>query len=135
MTKFFYIGLIVLSYLLLFSCSEKVNADTSGKTGSGSVSESKKVTFIELGSVNCVPCKAMVPVMEEIKTSLGDQVDVIFYDVWEEEQKPMAKQYDIRVIPTQVFLDSNGKEYYRHEGFFPTEELYLILEKGGVLIQ
>ena len=42
----------------------------------------KKLTFIELGSVNCVPCKAMQPIMEEIRVKYPDQVEVIFYDVW-----------------------------------------------------
>jgi thioredoxin 1 len=36
------------------------------------------------------------------------------------------------VIPTQVFLDQNGNEYFRHEGYFPKEELVQILRKKGV---
>ena len=38
----------------------------------------------------------------------------------------------IRVIPTQIFLDKEGKEYFRHEGFFPKEELVNILKQKGV---
>jgi thioredoxin 1 len=90
------------------------------------------VTFIELGSVNCVPCKAMQPIMETVRQKYGAQVSVVFHDVWTDAGKPFAKQFGIRVIPTQVFLDRDGKEYFRHEGFFPAEQLYLILEKGGV---
>lgn len=90
------------------------------------------VTFIELGSVNCIPCKAMQPVMESIRSKYSDQVSVLFYDVWTEEGRPYGQKFRIRVIPTQVFLDKDGKEYYRHEGFFPEEELLKILEKGGV---
>jgi len=33
------------------------------------------------------------------------------------------------VLPTQVFLDENGKEFFRHEGFFPKEELMKIVDK------
>ena len=90
------------------------------------------VTFIELGSVNCVPCKAMQPVMESIRKKYSSQVSVLFYDVWTKVGAPYGQKYQIRVIPTQVFLDGNGKEYYRHEGFFPEEELLKILVKGGV---
>jgi thioredoxin 1 len=90
------------------------------------------VTFIELGSVKCIPCKAMQPVMESIRGKYKDQVNVIFYDVWTKEGAPYGQQYRIRVIPTQIFLDENGKEYYRHEGFFPEEELVKILASGGV---
>ena len=90
------------------------------------------VTFIELGSVSCVPCKAMQPVMESIRRKYPEQVSVLFYDVWTKEGQPYGQKYRIRVIPTQVFLDKDGKEYYRHEGFFPEAELLKILEKGGV---
>lgn len=135
LVKNIYKGLLFFTLLLFFSCNEKINTEPSNNSLSESVTENKKVTFIELGSVNCIPCKAMIPVMDEIRTNLADQVEVVFYDVWEEEQKSFAQQYNIRVIPTQVFIDSNGKEYFRHEGFFPTEELYLILEKGGVVIK
>ncbi len=41
----------------------------------------------------------------------------------------MATKYKIRVIPTQVFLDQDGKEFFRHEGFFPKEELMKIVDK------
>jgi thioredoxin 1 len=91
-----------------------------------------KVTFIELGSVRCIPCKKMQPIMEEIKKEYEGQVKVIFYDVWTSEGRPYAYKYKIRLIPTQVFLDKDGKEYFRHEGFFPKEELVKVLKQKGV---
>lgn len=90
------------------------------------------VTFVELGSVNCVPCRAMQPVLDSIRKKYSDQVSVLFYDVWTDEGEPYARQYKIRVIPTQVFLDKDGKEYYRHEGYLPEEDIKKILKKGGV---
>jgi len=90
------------------------------------------VTFVELGSVRCIPCKKMQPIMEEIKKEYPDQVKVVFYDVWTPEGQPYARQYKIRLIPTQVFLDKDGNEYFRHEGFFPKEELVKVLQQKGV---
>jgi len=57
---------------------------------------------------------------------------VIFYDVWTEEQQPYAQKYGIRLIPTQVFLDKDGKEFFRHEGFFPEDEIHKLLQGKGV---
>ena len=91
-----------------------------------------KVTFIELGSVNCIPCRMMKQVMKQVEEKYGNQVKIIFYDVWTPEGKPYAAQYGIRAIPTQVFLDKNGKEYFRHAGFFPFDELEKILRQEGV---
>ena len=91
-----------------------------------------KVTFIELGSKDCVPCKMMEPILEQIREEYPDQVKVVFHDVKTKEGYAYAQQYKIRVIPTQVFLDSNGEEYFRHEGFFPKEEVVKILMQKGV---
>jgi thioredoxin 1 len=70
--------------------------------------------------------------MKEIEKEYAGQVKVIFYDVWTEAGKPYAGQYKITVIPTQVFLDADGNEYFRHQGFFPKEELVEVLKKQGV---
>jgi thioredoxin 1 len=94
-----------------------------------------KVTFIELGSVNCIPCKQMQPVMKAIEAKYGGQVKVIFYDVWTNEQRPYAEKYGIKLIPTQVFLDENGKEFHRHEGFYPEAEIDKILQGKGLTVK
>jgi thioredoxin 1 len=91
-----------------------------------------KATFIELGSVKCIPCKMMQPIIKEIKEKYSDQVKVIFYDIWTRQGRPYAKQYNIKMIPTQVFLDKDGKEYFRHEGFFPKEEILKVLKMQGI---
>ena len=91
-----------------------------------------KVTFVELGSVRCIPCQKMQPVMKSIEEKYAGQVKVVFHDVWTPEGQPYAKKYGIESIPTQVFLDENGKEYSRHVGFFPEEELVKVLQQKGV---
>jgi len=91
-----------------------------------------KVTFIELGSVRCIPCQQMQTVMKSIEKKYANQVKVVFHDVWTPEGKPFGKQYRIEAIPTQVFLDENGKEFSRHVGFFPEAELIKVLQSKGV---
>jgi len=89
-------------------------------------------TFIEIGAAKCIPCKAMQPIMKEVAEKYQGQVKVVFHDVWTPQGKIDAEKYDIRIIPTQVFLDKNGKEYFRHEGYFPKEELIKVLKMQGV---
>ncbi len=129
-------ALLCACFLLAAGCSKSANegarvAANAAKTASSAV-PGKKVTFIELGSVRCVPCVKMQPVMRDIERELGDQVEVVFHDVWTDKGKPFAEEFRIRVIPTQVFLDSDGKEFFRHEGYFPKEELVAILRQKGV---
>ena len=91
-----------------------------------------KVTFIELGSVRCIPCQKMQVVMKSIEKKYGNQVNVVFHDVWTPEGKPFGEQYKIQVIPVQIFLDDEGKEFFRHEGYFPEAELIKVLNTKGV---
>jgi thioredoxin 1 len=87
---------------------------------------------VEIGSVKCIPCKAMQPIMKEVEEEYKGQVKVVFHDVWTPKGKEDAMKYKIMVIPTQVFLDKNGKEYFRHVGYFPKDELVKVLKKQGV---
>ncbi len=121
-----------LGLFLLFCSSACNGADKPKEDNAKAASNNAKITFIELGSVNCIPCKAMQPVMKSIETRYGDQVKILFYDVWRPEQKKYAMQYRIRLIPTQVFLDAEGKEFFRHEGFFPEEEIDQLLQSHGL---
>ncbi len=120
---------LVLIVLIILAASYVLSAQSKEKKNS---TKKCKVTFIELGSVNCIPCKMMQPVMKNIETKYGEQVKVTFYDVWTQEQKPFAEKYGIRVIPTQVFLDENGKEFHRHEGFYPEAEIDKVLKGKGL---
>jgi len=124
-------GKIFLLIVVILSCSRTQDQKPDNGITRNTPAQ-YKVTFIELGSVKCIPCKMMQPVMEEVEREYGDQVKVIFYDVWTEEGKPYANQYRIQAIPTQVFLDADGNEYYRHIGFFPKEELVKVLKQMEV---
>jgi thioredoxin 1 len=94
--------------------------------------EKPLITFVEIGSVKCIPCKAMQPVMKAIEAKYGAQVRIVFYDVWTKEQAHYAQDYKIRLIPTQVFLDASGKELMRHEGFFPEKAIDDFLQSKGL---
>lgn len=125
---------LVLTNILLFlfiGCNSPKNQNLKQET---QVPEelSYKVTFIELGSVRCIPCQQMQPVMKSIKEKYGTRVNVIFHDVWTEAGSPYAQKYGIEAIPTQVFLDETGKEYFRHVGYFPEDELIKVLQQKGV---
>ena len=120
--------LFLLSFLpaLVLSCgaeTPKAEPATSGKAA-----VKTKITFVELGSVNCVPCRMMQPVMKAVEEKYAGKVKVVFHDVWTEAGRPFAKAYGIRAIPTQVFLDENGKEFFRHEGFISKEAIDKVIE-------
>ena len=126
-----FVSLCIL-LILGVSCSKGEDQDGAVHSQQDSTAQSAKVTFIELGSVRCIPCRAMQPIMQAVREKYGNQIRIIFYDVWRPEQKQYAQEYGIRLIPTQVFLDSTGKEIGRHEGFYPMDDMVEFLESHGL---
>jgi thioredoxin 1 len=44
----------------------------------------------------------------------------------------IGRRYGVHMIPTQVFLDKQGKEFHRHIGYYSFEEIVPILQKQGL---
>ena len=101
-------------------------------TAQDSIATQPKITFLELGSLTCIPCKQMEKVLESVREKYGDQIDVIFHDV--KKDKKITAEYKIKMIPTQVFLNENGREIHRHVGFYPEKLIDEFLQKQGLKI-
>ena len=86
--------------------------------------------LIDLGATKCIPCKMMAPILEDLKKTYAGKMDVQFIDVW--ENPDAGKKYGINVIPTQIFYDAQGKELFRHEGFFGKEDILAKWKEFGV---
>jgi len=130
---------IVVAAALLIALLSGIACSQEGKKAAAEKNQPSEkktdaplVTFLEIGSVRCIPCKKMQPIIKEIEEEYAGKVKVVFYDVWTDAGKPYGKKYGIRVIPTQIFLDKDGKEYFRHEGYFPKEALVKLLKQTGM---
>ena len=86
--------------------------------------------LLELGSVNCVACKAMVPIIDGLKEGYAGKLDVEFVDV--QKEREVAALYGIQAIPTQIFFDAEGNEIFRHVGFFPREDIIAKWQELGI---
>jgi len=121
------IVILILFSILTFIClAEETPQDSTEVV-------EPKITFLELGSVSCIPCQQMEKVLESVREKYGDQIEVIFHDV--NKEKDMAVKYQIKMIPTQVFLDAEGKEIHRHVGFYPEKLIDEFLKEQGLIIQ
>ena len=72
----------------------------------------------------------MAPILEELKKDYKGNFDVEFIDVWENAEP--GEKYGIKMIPTQIFFDAEGKELFRHEGFFSKENILSKWKELGV---
>jgi len=90
-----------------------------------------KAVMVELGSVGCIPCDKMKPVMEKLRITYAGKLEVIFIDV--KRNRGGGEKFAVYMIPTQVFLDKDGKEFHRHIGYYAYEEIQPVLSKIGLL--
>lgn len=87
-------------------------------------------TLLELGADKCVPCKAMVPVLDALRREYPERLSVQFIDVWKNPEE--GRKHNIRMIPVQLFLDAEGKELFRHEGFYAKDDIVAKWKELGV---
>ncbi|MBM9529087.1 thioredoxin [Desulfoprunum benzoelyticum] len=119
--------LIATACLLLLPATEIFAA---GNGGIQEIPVPGKVTLAELGSTRCIPCKLMMPIMEELKQEYNGRLAVVFVDIM--EHPGTGQKFNIMSIPTQIFFDADGKEVLRHVGFMEKAAIVAELEKLGL---
>jgi len=90
-----------------------------------------KPVLADFGRGTCVPCKMMKPILEQLAEDLKESAHVLILDLSEYEH--LGRRYQIRVIPTQIFFDADGKQLYQHEGFMSRDDMLSKMEELGML--
>ncbi len=91
---------------------------------------SGKPSLVDFGATGCRPCDMLAPILETLKEKYAGKLNVLFIHVGQEQI--LASRYGIQTIPAQVFFDKNGKEVFRHIGFFPQDEIEKKLDEFGL---
>ena len=127
MTKLWKACLTVLVVFLSFTgCSQASDVDTV----LAQAKKDGKIVMLELGSVGCITCEQMKPVMDKLRAGYKDTLEVYFIDV--RRDNATGRRFGANMIPTQVFLDKDGKEFHRHVGFYAYDEIMPVLKKAGL---
>ena len=122
-----------ISMLIIAACLSLLPASgifAAGNDGVQEIPVPGMATLAELGSLNCVPCKLMVPIMEELKQEYNGRLAIVFVDIM--EHPGTGQKFNIMAIPTQIFFDADGKEVVRHVGFMDKAAIVAELEKIGI---
>ena len=86
--------------------------------------------LLDLGATKCMQCKMMNPILDDLRTGYAGRLEVEFIDVL--ENRDAARTYNIDLIPTQIFFGADGKELFRHQGFYGKEEMLAKWKELGV---
>ena len=135
MKKYWKLTVIVVLVLIVavILAAKNKSSQTADNNSIQIVANSDLPKLVEFGSVSCVPCKMMAPILEELKQEYTGIFEVDFVDV--QQNRSAISAYSIDIIPTQVFFDVEGKELYRHQGFFPKQELLNKWQELGIKVE
>ena len=87
--------------------------------------QGSKPVLIEFSAEWCGPCKAMVPILQEVAKKVGDKATILKIDV--DKNRAIASKYAIRSVPT-FMLFQNGKIQWQAPGMQSAHSLVNLLE-------
>jgi thioredoxin 1 len=110
------------------------NADTPVSPGIQLIENARKSgkpTVVEFGANSCTTCRNMKPILDATAAQLQGRAHVVVIDL--NQDYAAATQYNIRMMPTQVFFAADGKETGRHLGGMAQAEIVqrLGFDNGG----
>lgn len=72
----------------------------------------------------CGPCKALAPILKEVKSEIGDSVKIVKIDV--DKNQPLATKFQVKGVPTMI-LFKNGKQLWRQSGVVPKNDIITVI--------
>jgi thioredoxin 1 len=82
--------------------------------------------LIDFFATWCGPCKAMSPILDDLKKQMGDQVSIVKIDV--DKNPGVAAKYQVRGVPTLMIFKS-GEQLWRQSGVYSAHDLQAILNQ------
>jgi thioredoxin 1 len=87
---------------------------------------SEKLTFVDFSAEWCGPCKTMAPILQDLKSRVGDKVRIIKIDI--DRNPQAAAAYQVQSVPT-LMLFKNGNVLWRQSGVIPAHFLQQVINE------
>ncbi|MFN3884568.1 MAG: thioredoxin family protein [Rhodocyclaceae bacterium] len=87
------------------------------------------LTIAEFGAKSCISCREMEGILTSVANKTAGKANVLVIDISKDYEA--AKVFQIRLMPTQVFFDAQGREIGRHLGKLSEAEVMAGLGLGS----
>lgn len=120
----------LLFLVLLAAAIAPVSYAAEAKINLRAVLSKGMPVLFEFGRGWCIPCKYMKPILKDMAKTYAGKAIVMPVDM--DANRTLVRDFRIRMMPTQVFLLPNGKEFFRNEGTLEREQIVQLFAKMGV---
>lgn len=125
------IGSIFLACILAATLAGRLSPAHSAQRINLQALMSKRVPILlEFGRGWCKPCKYMKPILEDMAEAYKGRAIVTTVDM--DANRDLVRAFRVRMMPTQLFLTPDGKEFMRNEGTLEREQISGIFTKMGI---
>jgi thioredoxin 1 len=92
-----------------------------------------KPMLIDFTRDHCLPCQIMAPWVDELRKQHAALVAVVEINIDRPANKSIGRYFKARSIPTQVYVDTAGREVARHVGLATKPQMERTLKRHGFL--
>jgi len=121
---------LILAFLMGFVTLAGVSEAAEPKINLQSLLAQRVPILLEFGRGWCIPCKYMKPILDDMARAYAGKAIVMTVDM--DVNKDLVRSFNIRLMPTQVFLMPDGKEFFRNEGTLERDQIIQIFSKMGL---
>lgn len=84
-----------------------------------------KPVLVDFFATWCGPCRAVPPILKQVKEQLGEQVKIVKVDI--DRNRVVADRFKVQAVPTLI-LFRNGRVVWRQAGVQPAGTIVNVIK-------